>query len=165
DLDHPDPWRPERLALVFTANGCASVGWAYFVRRHYAGSTGVWPLLAGNGLQVWLAAFCPGMVIALAALGAQESRAWGGFRWLMARAWLGFPLAALLWAAAYAIEHYSTLRLIVLSRAVYFIACGLILGCGLVAQAPQPARRRGCSGQCGSPLAAGWPRPISSDRT
>jgi peptidoglycan/LPS O-acetylase OafA/YrhL len=73
------------------------------------------------------------MVVALAALGAPESRAWGGFRWLTARAWLGFPLAALLWAAAYAIDHYSSLKLIVLGRAVYFVACGLILGCSVVA--------------------------------
>jgi peptidoglycan/LPS O-acetylase OafA/YrhL len=130
---HPSPWRPGRLALLVMAAGAATVAWEYFVRRHFGGSTDLWAQIADNGLQIWLAAFCPGMVVALAALGSQESPAWRGFKWLMARPWLCFLLAAGLWLTAYAIQHYGSLALIAVSRPVYYIACGLILGCCVAA--------------------------------
>jgi peptidoglycan/LPS O-acetylase OafA/YrhL len=132
-LLHPGPWRPGRLAIVVALAGAASVGWNYFVRRHFGGSTDIWGLVAQSGLQVWLAAFCPGMVVALAALGGQESRGWRAFKWLMAKPWLAFLLAGLLWFGGYAMEHDGSPALVIMSPTVYILACGLVLGCCVVA--------------------------------
>jgi peptidoglycan/LPS O-acetylase OafA/YrhL len=130
---HPGPWRPGRLAGVVVFSGIAMVAWTYFVKRHYAASTGTWALFAQNAFLTSVAAFCPGMVIALAALGGQESRGWRWFKWLMARPWLCFPLAALLWASAYAMFHYGSPALVITSPSLYYVACGIILGCCVVA--------------------------------
>jgi peptidoglycan/LPS O-acetylase OafA/YrhL len=130
---HAGPWRPGRLAGVVVASGVAMVAWTYFVERHYGGSTGTWPLLARNAFLTSVAAFCPGMVVALAALGAQESQGWRCFRWLMARPWLCFSLAAVLWGTAYVMFHAGTPGLVITSPSLYYLACGLILGCCVVA--------------------------------
>jgi peptidoglycan/LPS O-acetylase OafA/YrhL len=130
---HTDPWRPGRLAGVVVFSGIAMVGWTYFAKRHFGGSTATWPLFAGNVFLTSVAAFCPGMVIALAALGGQESRGWRWFKWLMARPWLCFPLAALLWGTAYVMYHHASPAMIILSPSLYYIACGLILGSCVVA--------------------------------
>jgi peptidoglycan/LPS O-acetylase OafA/YrhL len=132
-LLHPDPWRPGRLAGLVVGAGVAMVGWSYFVQRHYGGSTETWPLFARNVFLTSVAAFCPGMVIALAALAGPESRGWRWFKRLMARPWLCFPLAALLWGSAYAMFHDGSPALVITSPSLYYLACGLILGCCVVA--------------------------------
>ncbi len=130
---HPSPWRPGRLALGVIAAGAASVAWTYFARRHFGGSPSLGSQIAQDGLQVWLGAFCPGMLVALAALGNPMTPAWRRFRWLMARPWLGFSLAAGLWASGYAMEHYGSPGLVVLSPSAYYVACALVLGCSVAA--------------------------------
>jgi peptidoglycan/LPS O-acetylase OafA/YrhL len=130
---HPTPWRPGRLAGVVIAAAVASAGWAYLAGTQLDGNTSVIALVGQIGLQTWLYAFCPGMVIALAAMASADGAGWRAFRRLMATPWLALPGAAALWGLAYAVERSSWVDLAFNYQIVFVLASGLFLGAVVVA--------------------------------
>jgi peptidoglycan/LPS O-acetylase OafA/YrhL len=132
---HPTPWRPGRLAGVVVGAAVASAVCAYVVGTKLDGHTSVLALIAQIGLQNWLYAFCPGMIVALAAMSSADGAGWRAFRRLMATPWVALPGAAALWGLAYAVETSSNVDLAFNYQIVFVLASGLLLG-GVVVAGP-----------------------------
>jgi peptidoglycan/LPS O-acetylase OafA/YrhL len=130
---HPKPWPPGRLAAVVVGAGAASVAWTYFGNVGLASDASRPALVARIGLQMWLFAFCPGMVVALAALAPGRSRAWNWFRRLMATPVITLPLTVALWGAAYAMETSTSAWVSSSDQVAFVLASGLLLGTVVVA--------------------------------
>jgi peptidoglycan/LPS O-acetylase OafA/YrhL len=130
---HPTRWRPGRLAAVVIAGGVASAVWTYIAGTTFGGAGSLLHLWAQIGLQDWLYAFAPGMVVALAATAGADGALWRGFRRLMATPWLTLPAAAALWGLAYAMERSSSVGLALNDQVVFVLASGLLLGTLVVA--------------------------------
>ena len=124
---HPAPWKPARLATLVVGAGAASIGWTYFVLVHLGNSTTTAALAAHIGLQMWLFAFCPGMLIALAALSQEADGEWAWFRGLTQRPAFSLTAAGVLWAGGYAMEHTNHPWLVATSTPMYVVACGLVV--------------------------------------
>ena len=130
---HPTPWRPGRLAAVVLIGAVASAVWAYIAGTQLDGNESVIALIGQIGLQNYLYAFAPGMVIALAAMSAADGAGWRAFRRLMAAPWLALPAAAALWGLAYAVETSSNVDLAFNYQVVFVLGSGLLLGSVVVA--------------------------------
>lgn len=130
---HPRKWSPGGLAAAVMAGAGLSIGWTYFVHVGLGSSTSQLTLVAEIGLQMWFFAFCPGMLIALAALAVDRGGLWSRFRALTARPSVCLGLAGALWVAAYAMERSGSRWLMTTSTPTYILACGLVVGCLVVA--------------------------------
>ncbi|MDQ6804747.1 MAG: acyltransferase [Actinomycetota bacterium] len=126
---HPGPWRPGRLAAVVLVGAVASAAWSYIAATQLGAHRSRLVLFSEIGLQVWLFAFCPGMIIALAA----TASGWERFKRLMAMPWLTLPAAAALWGAAYAMEQSSSTFLVNTYQTVFVLGSGLFLASIVVA--------------------------------
>lgn len=139
---HPAPWSPRRLAAVVLAAGAASAVWVYVSSTAIAPSRSLPALVAQIGLQNWLYAFCPGMVVALAVLAAEQGHRWRRFEALMARPAISLPVTGGLWYLAYLAERSSARFLAINYQLLFVVASGLFLGT-VVAAGPwirRPAR-------------------------
>jgi peptidoglycan/LPS O-acetylase OafA/YrhL len=125
---HRGPWRPGRLAAVILTGAAASAAWSYVAATQLGGDRSHLVLLAEIGLQVWLYAFCPGMIIALAATAGAQGAAWRRLRRLLAMPGLALPAAAALWGAAYAMERSSSVFVVNNYQVVFVLGSGLFLG-------------------------------------
>jgi peptidoglycan/LPS O-acetylase OafA/YrhL len=130
---HPGPWRAGRLCAVVIGGACASVVCAYVSSVTLGSDVSVPALLVRVGLQNWIYAFAPGMVIALAAIAAEQNRGWSWFESLMAKPVVTLPVVALLWGAGYATERSTSTFLSANYQAVFVLASGLFLGTVVVA--------------------------------
>jgi peptidoglycan/LPS O-acetylase OafA/YrhL len=130
---HREPWRPGRLAAVVLGGAVASAAWSYIAATQLDGDRSRLVLLTEIGLQVWLYAFCPGMIIALAATAGAESAGWRRFKRVLAMPWLALPAAAGLWGAAYAMERSSSVFLVNSYQLAFVLGSGIFLGAIVVA--------------------------------
>jgi len=130
---HPSPWRPSRLLIVVLVGALASAGWTCYAGARLGADRSHLVLFAEIGLQTWLYAFCPGMVLVLAAMASDKSAGWRGFKRLMTTPWLTLPVAAVLWGAAYAMERSSSPWVANNYQAVFVVASGLLVGTVVVA--------------------------------
>jgi peptidoglycan/LPS O-acetylase OafA/YrhL len=128
---HPGPWSPARLASLVLAAGAVSAGWVYVDQSAFGGDASTLALLGRIGLQSWLYAFCPGMIVALAALAGPQS--WRWWRALMARPAVVLAAAGVLWGLAYAMERAAAPILVINYQVPFVLASGLVLGCVVVA--------------------------------
>jgi peptidoglycan/LPS O-acetylase OafA/YrhL len=131
---HPGPWRAGRLAWLVVAAGLASAGWAYVAAARIAPDTSTPALFAQIGLQIYLYAFCPGMVIALAAIAAEQGHPWRLIERLMAKPVLTLAAVAALWGLAYAAERSGTRWVQINYQVPFVLASGLLLGTLVVAR-------------------------------
>jgi peptidoglycan/LPS O-acetylase OafA/YrhL len=127
---HPGPWRPGRLAAIVVVGAVASAAWSYIAATQLGGDRSRLVLFSEIGLQVWLYAFCPGMIIALAA-----TSGWSTFKRVMATPWLTLPAAVALWGAAYAMERSSSTFLVNNYQVMFVLGSGLFLATIVVAGA------------------------------
>lgn len=130
---HPGPWRPGTLAAVVLGGAVATAAWSYISITQLAGNRSHLVLLTEIGLQVWLYAFCPGMIIALAATAQARGRGWQALKALLRAPWLALPAAAALWGLAYAMERSTTPVLLDNYQVAFVLGSGLFLGAVVVA--------------------------------
>lgn len=130
---HPSPWRPGRLAFLTLLAGLASAAWVYIAGTQLTGHHSRFVLLTEIGLQMYLYAFCPGVIIALAATEQARGARWRALRRLFATPWLGLPAAAALWALAYAMESSHTPFLVINYQVAFVLGSGFFLGTVVVA--------------------------------
>ena len=130
---HPGPWRPSRLAAVVLLGAVATAAWSYVSITQLAGDHSHLVLLTEIGLQVWLYAFCPGLIVALAATAQARGSGWRALRRFLRTPWLALPAAAALWGTAYAMERSTTPILFDNYQVAFVLASGIFLGCVVVA--------------------------------
>lgn len=128
---HPAPWSPNRLAGLVLAAGVASASWVYVDQLALGGDRSTLALLGRIGLQSWLYAFCPGMIVALAALAGPGN--WRGFHAAMGRPAVVLAAAGVLWGLAYVMERAAAPVLAINYQVPFVLASGLVLGTLVVA--------------------------------
>lgn len=122
---HPGPWPVARLALVVLAAAAVTLAWGLWFHWHPpAGRKGA---LALNGLQNWLFAFAPGMLVALAALAPLDAPWVRAYRSAVARRAPVLAVVAGLWALAYLVGRSDRPALNFADQPIYVLASGLLV--------------------------------------
>lgn len=124
---HPGRWPPRRLAVVMLGFGLASAVWSYVVNVFLATDRSTIMLLLRIGLQVWLYAFIPGILIAIAAGAAAQRRPWPWLQWIASRPLVSLPVTLALWVLGYVLNQSTTATLAALCDVVFVVASGLLL--------------------------------------
>jgi peptidoglycan/LPS O-acetylase OafA/YrhL len=127
---HPRPWSVRSLALVVVGLWAASAFWHTETPRLGLGARLDFALQIG--IPVWVFAFCPGMLIALMAMGSH------GAAWARVKRFLRQPvpivgIAAGLWALAHWTQYGGSGLPPRFYTPILSVACGLLVNLALTA--------------------------------